>query len=104
MTAAKRAAGDGLRAAGRLLEREPGVRLAVAVDDTVDPQNRAEVLWRLCNNIDAGRDLRVVDGRVALDATTKRPDEGLTRPWPEDITMSPQVRALVDRRWAEYEL
>ena len=24
------------------------------------------------------------------------------RPWPEEIVMSPEVRELVTRRWAEY--
>jgi 4-hydroxy-3-polyprenylbenzoate decarboxylase len=28
--------------------------------------------------------------------------EGYVREWPEVIRMSDEVRALVDRRWAEY--
>ncbi|HYY64775.1 MAG TPA: hypothetical protein VE688_09180, partial [Gaiellaceae bacterium] len=36
-----------------------------------------------------------------IDATEKGPDEG-TRPWPEEIRMTDEVRAFVDRRWDEY--
>ena len=74
----------------------------MALDDTVDLADRSEVLWRVFNNIDAGRDLVVKDGKIALDATKKLPGEGLTRPWPDDITMSPEMAARVDARWEEY--
>jgi hypothetical protein len=38
---------------------------------------------------------------MGIDATHKGLDEG-TREWPEEIVMSDEIRALVDRRWAEY--
>jgi len=38
---------------------------------------------------------------LGLDATHKGPEEG-ARPWPEEIRMSDEVKALVDRRWSEY--
>ena len=28
--------------------------------------------------------------------------DGHTRPWPDDVVMSPEIKALVDRRWREY--
>jgi len=31
-------------------------------------------------------------------------EEGFTRPWPDEIVMDQRIRALVDRRWAEYGL
>ena len=34
----------------------------------------------------------------------KGPGEGYHRGWPPDIAMSPEIKALVDRRWAEYGL
>ncbi|HEV8249505.1 MAG TPA: hypothetical protein VGQ15_05995, partial [Gaiellaceae bacterium] len=40
-------------------------------------------------------------GKLGIDATHKGPDEG-TREWPEEIVMSDEVKALVDRRWEEY--
>src|SRR5438105_15664309 len=40
-------------------------------------------------------------GKVGIDATHKGLQEG-TREWPPEIEMSPEVKALVDRRWDEY--
>ena len=34
-----------------------------------------------------------------VDATRKWPEEGFTRPWPEVIRMSGEVRARVDALW-----
>jgi 4-hydroxy-3-polyprenylbenzoate decarboxylase len=33
------------------------------------------------------------------DATRKWPDEGFARPWPEEIRMSPEVKARIDALW-----
>lgn len=90
----------------------------VVVDHSVNVHDLSEVAWRVTNNIDARRDFVVVDGplddldhaaplpkygsKVGIDATTKGPLEGHTRPWPPDIVMSPEIKALVDRRWKEY--
>lgn len=98
---AKRGPWDGRAAALAALETE-GVAFAAAVDASVDVTDRAEVLWRVFNNIDARRDLVVKDGKIALDATRKLMEEGLTRPWPDDIVMSPEITARVDARWKEY--
>lgn len=83
---------------------DPGVKLAVAVDEDVDPTDRSAVFWRLCNQIDAGRDLLIRAGRMGVDATRKSAAEGLARPWPEDIVMSAEIRKRVDRRWKEYKI
>jgi hypothetical protein len=45
--------------------------------------------------------LQFVGGKIGIDATAKGPAEG-TREWPEEIAMTEEVRALVDRRWSEY--
>jgi 4-hydroxy-3-polyprenylbenzoate decarboxylase len=42
-------------------------------------------------------------GKIGFDATTKGPAEG-TRAWPEEIAMTPEVRARVDARWRELGL
>jgi 4-hydroxy-3-polyprenylbenzoate decarboxylase len=34
-----------------------------------------------------------------VDATRKWPEEGFTRPWPDVITMSDEVRRRVDELW-----
>ncbi len=95
-------------------------RNLVIVDEDVDVQNLSEVAWRVTNNVDAKRDLVVVEGpvdvldhaaprplvggKLGIDATRKTEADGYTRQWPPDIVMSPEIKALVDRRWGEYGL
>lgn len=90
----------------------------IVVDHFVDVQNPSEVAWRVANNINPSQDLVIVSGplddlevgsptpkfggKVGIDATRKGPDEGYTRGWPPDITMTPEIKALVDSRWGEY--
>jgi 4-hydroxy-3-polyprenylbenzoate decarboxylase len=40
-------------------------------------------------------------GKMGIDATHKGPEEG-TREWPQEIQMTLEVEALVDRRWSDY--
>jgi 4-hydroxy-3-polyprenylbenzoate decarboxylase len=91
----------------------------VVVDEWVDVHDYEEVFFRVCANVDPKRDvllsegpldhldhapsLQFYGGKLGIDATHKGPAEG-ARPWPEEIVMSPEVSALVDRRWAEYGL
>jgi 4-hydroxy-3-polyprenylbenzoate decarboxylase len=90
----------------------------VVLDAGVNVQDLSEVAWRVTNNVDARRDLTIVDGpldvldhsspnlvfggKLGIDATRKGPSDGHHREWPADIVMSPEIRALVDRRWSEY--
>lgn len=93
-------------------------KLIVVVDENVDPQDISTVAWKVFNNIDAARDLVVVEGpldaldhasplpcyghKLGIDATKKWKSEGHTREWPDDIEMSDDVKSLVDKRWKEY--
>lgn len=95
-------------------------KLIVVVDETVNVQNPSEVAWRVFNNIDARRDVLVVDGpldaldhsspmpfygsKMGIDATKKWPAEGHNREWPGDIEMSDEIKSLVDRKWESYGL
>ena len=54
-------------------------------------------LWEVAK-ADKG-DIEVVP--MGIDATHKGPAEG-TRPWPEEIEMSAEIKAQVARRWQEY--
>jgi 4-hydroxy-3-polyprenylbenzoate decarboxylase len=90
-------------------------KVIVVVDEGVDVQNVREVAWKALNNIDPQRDIEFVMGpvdsldhasrlqnygsKMGIDATRKWPQEGFTRPWPEVITMSPQVKQRVDELW-----
>lgn len=93
-------------------------KFIIVVDEDVDVQNLREVLFRVGNNVDPKRDTLVVDGpvdaldhsspfekygwKMGFDATAKFPEEGHPRPWPPDIEMTPEIKALVTERWKEY--
>jgi len=95
-------------------------KFIVVVDADVDVHDLNDVMFHLAANVDPRRDTFIVDGpidildhaspvcgvgaKMGLDATRKLPAEGHSRPWPEKIKMSDQIKALVDRRWAEYGL
>jgi 4-hydroxy-3-polyprenylbenzoate decarboxylase len=89
----------------------------VVVDEHVDVHDYAEVMFYVGANVDPQRDvelssgpldhldhaptLQFVGGKIGIDATAKSPAEG-AREWPPEIEMTPEIKALVDRRWAEY--
>lgn len=89
----------------------------VVVDEDVDVQNPREVAWRALNNIDPQRDIEFVLGpvdsldhasrlpnygsKMGIDATRKWPEEGFTRPWPDVIQMTPEVKRRVDELWRQ---
>jgi 4-hydroxy-3-polyprenylbenzoate decarboxylase len=92
----------------------------VVVSDHVNVHDLSEVAWRATGNIDPKRDLVLIDGpmddldhaalrhrfggKLGVDATEKTEADGIAQPWPEEIVMSDEVRALVTRRWSEYNL
>jgi 4-hydroxy-3-polyprenylbenzoate decarboxylase len=92
----------------------------IVVSEHVDVQNLSEVAWRATGNIDPTRDLLIVDGpsddldhasvrhrfggKLGIDATEKSDMDGIGQPWPGEIAMSEEIRALVTRRWQEYGL
>ncbi len=47
--------------------------------------------WRVVNNLDAQRDLTVIDDIVYLDGTNKTALDGFERRWPDDVTCTPDV-------------
>src|SRR5215218_8866117 len=89
----------------------------VVVDEWVDVHDYEDVFFRVGANVDPKRDVVIAEGpldhldhaptlqffggKLGIDATHKGPDEG-AREWPEEIVMSDEVKALVDRRWDEY--
>jgi len=92
----------------------------IVVSEHVDVHNLSEVTWRATGNIDPTRDLLIVDGpsddldhasvrhrfggKMGIDATEKSDMDAIGQPWPEEIVMSDDIRALVTRRWQEYGL
>lgn len=92
----------------------------VVVSDHVDVHDLSEVAWRVTGNIDPRRDLMVLEGpmddldhaalrhryggKLGIDATEKGPLDDVGQPWPDEIVMTDEIRALVSRRWTEYGL
>ena len=92
-------------------------KCVIVVDAHVDVHDYEQVVFYAGANVDPARDVvlsegpldhldhaperQFVGGKLGIDATAKWPEEG-ARPWPEEIEMSPEIRDLVDRRWAEY--
>lgn len=95
-------------------------KFVVVVDDDVDVHDYPQVTWAVGTNVDPARDLTFAWGpadtldhaapypgygsKVGIDATRKWPGEGQVRPWPPQVEMSPEIQALVDKRWGEYGL
>jgi 4-hydroxy-3-polyprenylbenzoate decarboxylase len=95
-------------------------KIIVVVDEDVDVQSTAEILWRVGNNVDFSRDVLLTEGpvdvldhagrlpniggKLGIDATRKWPEEGYVRDWPDDIVMSPEVRARIDAIWGQLGL
>ncbi|MBN2582008.1 MAG: menaquinone biosynthesis decarboxylase [Planctomycetes bacterium] len=93
-------------------------KFIIVVDDETNVHDVGEVLWRVGNNVDPGRDVEIVHGpldaldhaapypcagtKMGIDATRKMPGEGQVRPWPEDIRMAEHVVEQVTRRWKDY--
>src|SRR5689334_7041627 len=92
-------------------------KAVVVVDEHVNVHDYEEVFFYVGANVDPGRDVLISEGpldhldhapshqffggKLGIAATAKGPDEG-TRRWPQEIEMSEEIRALVDRRWNEY--
>ncbi len=55
-------------------------------DPEIDLTDGSKLLWKLFNNVDPGRDLRIEGGRAVIDASRKGPMDGHTREWPEELT------------------
>ncbi|HAM24221.1 MAG TPA: menaquinone biosynthesis decarboxylase [Actinobacteria bacterium] len=93
-------------------------KLILIVDKTVDVHNYAEVAWQVLGNVDYDRDVlhttgpvdhldhssyqQFWGGKMGIDATAKRADEGYTRSWPEVVQQDEAVVQMVTRRWREY--
>ncbi|MEM5771113.1 MAG: UbiD family decarboxylase, partial [Bacillota bacterium] len=90
-------------------------KMVIIVDEHVDVHDLSEVWWRVYNNIDAARDVVIMEGpldaldhaspyahfgaKMGIDATRAWCSEGYTRAWPEEITMSEEIKRRVDEKW-----
>jgi len=73
-----------------------------AADNDLD--NPYLLLWRVVNNIDAGRDI-LLEPFMAIDATAKNRYDAYTRQWPGDTLCDPEVLAsLKERKLVETDI
>ena len=93
-------------------------KMILVFDHDVNIHDPQEVAWRAYNNVDPKRDMIFTEGpldeldiaasqdlygsKVGVDCTRKWPEEGMRRPWPDDIVMSREIKEQVTRRWQEY--
>lgn len=75
------------------------IKILVIVDDTKnDINNPYMLIWRVVNNIDAARDVYIINNLIALDATNKNKLDNFHRRWPDDVDCTQSVLdSLVDR-------
>lgn len=67
-------------------------RIVVVVDNAKnDLENLYMLLWRVVNNIDAKRDVVILDSIVFIDATDKDARDGHLREWPKETDCSMEV-------------
>lgn len=67
-------------------------RIIVVVDNAKnDLENLYMLLWRVVNNIDAKRDVVILDSIVFIDATDKDARDGHLREWPKETDCSIEV-------------
>jgi 4-hydroxy-3-polyprenylbenzoate decarboxylase len=90
-------------------------KVIVVVDEDVDVRDPKEAWWVALNNMDPQRDVLITRGpadaldhssplptfgsKMGIDGTRKWPEEGHSRPWPERIRMSEDVKRKVDELW-----
>jgi 4-hydroxy-3-polyprenylbenzoate decarboxylase len=89
----------------------------LVVDEDVNVQDVGEVTLKVLNHIDPERDIQFTLGpvdsldhasrlpnygsKMGVDATRKWPSEGFSRPWPDEILMDEETKALVEKKWKE---
>ncbi len=91
----------------KMMKEKSNLRFLILVDAWVDKSCLSTVTWKIFNNIDPQRDM-IIQRRengvmfVGIDATKKGVEDGLMRPWPDDIEMSENIKTRVDVRWSSY--
>lgn len=92
------------RVLGEKLLREARLKafsIFLLLDGDIGLKDYSLVLWKLFNNTDPKRDMLRQKARIAIDATRKGPEDGHTRPWPDDIEMDPDVVKSIENRAKE---
>ena len=76
----------------RLDDLKDHLRIVAFVDvKNNNIENPYMLTWRIVNNLDAQRDLKVLSDVVYIDGTNKSSLDGFERRWPDDVTCTPEV-------------
>lgn len=68
------------------------LRIVIVVDaENNDIHNPYMLLWRVTNNMDAGRDILINGSMVSIDGTCKNHYDGFERQWPGDVNCTSSV-------------
>jgi 4-hydroxy-3-polyprenylbenzoate decarboxylase len=103
-----------------LLKQFLYVKYIIVVDDDIDVNNWADVIWAISTRVDPGRDTLIIEntpidyldfaspkaglgGKLGIDATNKIGSE-TSREWGEKMTIDEVTEKLVTGRWKEYGL
>jgi len=94
-------------------------KVILVVDHDVDVHDYRDVAFRALASIDPKRDFEMAmgpldqldhagmypsyGGKVGIDATTKWPDEGVVRPWPDIIEYDPAALQRAEQLWSAIE-
>ena len=78
---------------------EGHLRVVAFVDDAHnDLENPYMLVWRVVNNIDAGRDIYIDADMIGFDGTNKGALDGFKREWPGDVNCTASVLESLRKR------
>jgi 4-hydroxy-3-polyprenylbenzoate decarboxylase len=95
-------------------------KFVIVVDADMNARDWTDVIWAISTNVDAARDITVIENtpidyldfaspesglgsKLGIDATTKIPPE-TKRPWGQRIRMTDEIIDLVSGKWERYGL
>jgi 4-hydroxy-3-polyprenylbenzoate decarboxylase len=75
-------------------------KIIILIDDENedDLKNLYMIVWRVVNNIDAGRDIYMNYGFIGVDASNKNAMDGYEREWPGDVLCTKSVLESLEKR------
>ncbi len=69
----------------------------------IDPERDIQFTLGPVDSLDHASRLPNYGSKMGIDATRKWPSEGFQRPWPDEILMDEETKALVDRKWKDLD-
>jgi len=65
----------------------------------IDPERDIQYTLGPVDSLDHASRLPNLGSKMGIDATRKWATEGFARPWPDEILMDADTKALVDSKW-----